>query len=382
MKILIAPDSFKGSLTAEEVAKAMAKGVRNAAKNLGLEESIKLILQPISDGGDGFLAALKTSLPNCKSITCETVDALDRPISAEYGYIKTKKLAIIEMAESCGLIKIEEENRDILASSTYGVGVLMNHAKKQGATQFLISLGGSATNDGGAGMLEALGATYFDKNKLPISGIARNLESIHSIEWDYLFKKWENCSIHIATDVTNPLLGENGASAVYAAQKGATSQQIKELEKGLEHWANVTEATANRAIRDEKGSGAAGGLAFGLRFMPFATIHSGFDSFQKLVKLEQKIVEADLILTGEGSLDAQSTFGKAPIKVLELAKKHQKPIIAIAGSIDQSSVNFINEGFLSIHSIMQQAVSFKQAIKHAKTLTSLVTQNVIKKHLL
>jgi glycerate kinase len=382
LTILIAPDSFKGSLTAAQVAKAMAKGVRMAAKSLNMEKEIELKLQPISDGGDGFLEVLVASLPNCKKIPCKTVDALGRPIIADYGYIKAKNLAIIEMAASCGLTKIKEQDRDIFASSTYGVGVQMNHAKQLGATQFIISLGGSATNDGGAGMLEALGATYFDSKKLPISGIARNLASIQNIEWDYIFKKWENCSIHIATDVTNTLLGDNGASAVFAPQKGARNNQIALLEKGLKNWADVTEKTANRTIRMEAGTGAAGGLAFGLRFLPFASIHSGFKSFTKLVRLEQKITTVDLILTGEGSLDKQSTFGKAPYQLLELAKKHQKPIMAIAGSIDQSEIDFINEGFLSVHATMQQSLPFNQIKQHAVDWLTTTTANCIRLYLI
>lgn len=361
-----------------QAAKAIAKGVRAAASEVlksGDDVLLKLVLQPISDGGDGFYDVLKSTIPNCKTISCKTTDALRRPIIAEYGYIKTKKLAIIEMATSCGLTQIKEEDRNILASSTYGVGLMMKHAKELGATQFLISLGGSATNDGGAGLLEALGATYFDKNKLPISGISRNLISINAIEWDTVFKKWEDCSIHIATDVTNSLLGENGATAVYAKQKGATTKQIVELEAGMTHWKQLTEAKANRLISSEKGTGAAGGLAFGLRFLPFASIHSGFDSFAKLVKIEEKVAEADLIITGEGALDAQSTNGKAPFRLLSLAKKHNKPIIAFAGSVDSSAVNFLDHGFLSVHSIMKQPISFSAAIPHAENWLSSTAEN-------
>lgn len=378
MNILIAPDSFKGSLSATDVAKAIAKGIRNYVEHAGYETQQNLVLQPISDGGDGFLAVVSASLANCKLIPCKTVDALGRSIIANYGYVKSKKLAIIEMASSCGLSLIQENDRDLLASSTYGVGMQMNHAKQLGATQFLISLGGSATNDGGAGMLEALGATYFDKNKLPISGIARNLSSINQIEWDYVFKKWEHCSIHIATDVSNSLLGELGATAVYAAQKGAKKQHLSLLEHGLTHWANITEEKANRIIREEKGTGAAGGLAFGLRFLPFASIHSGFDSFVKLVKLEQKIAQADLIFTGEGSLDTQSTYGKGPYKLLELCKTHNKAVIALVGSIDQSSVNFNQKGFLSIHSILQQTGSFNEVKSYASQWITDTTYNIMR----
>lgn len=358
-----------------QAAKAIAKGVRAAAVTLRDDEQLKLVLQPISDGGDGFFDVLKSTIANCKTISCKTVDALGRPIIAEYGYIKTKKLAIIEMATSCGLIQIKEEDRNILASSTYGVGLIMKHAKELGATQFLISLGGSATNDGGAGLLEALGATYFDKNKLPISGLARNLISINAIEWDSVFRKWEDCSIHIATDVTNPLLGDNGATAVYAKQKGATAKHIIELEAGMAHWRDLTETKANRMISHEKGTGAAGGLAFGLRFLPFASIHSGFDSFAKLVKIEEKVTKADLIITGEGSLDAQSMNGKAPFRLLNIAKKYNKPIIAFAGSIDISGVNFLDHGFLSVHSIMKQPISFSAAKPHSQNWLSSTAEN-------
>ena len=317
MRILIANDKFKGSLTASEAAQAIVKG---------LPQDSEIDLCPIADGGEGFTETMLAALGG-RWVECDTVDALYRPLKARYA-ITTTGLAVMEMASASGFEHIAEQDRDILQSSTYGTGLLIRHAsEQQGVERILIGIGGSATNDGGIGMADALGILFLDKNGDPLSPSPAGMENLVAIQSEQLI---DLPPIDVACDVDNPLLGTRGATAIFGPQKGANKSEQEILENFLSHLLKITQAN-NLAIHP--GAGAAGGLGFGLMHFLGAELHPGFDLVAKALDLPTRISEADLVITGEGSLDSQSLSGKGPIGVARLAQQKGKPTIAVAGQI-------------------------------------------------
>lgn len=316
MKVLIACDKFKGSLSAPEVAEAVARG-------LGLGFAIERC--PIADGGEGFVAAMLTAVGGKRQF-CDIVDALGRPISASYGLCGT--VAIIEMADASGLWRIEEPVRDILQSSSYGTGLLMRDALAKGANKLLMGLGGSATNDGGAGMAAALGWDFRDENEDDIIlPNPQKLAALHRIDGSACIPLPE---IEVACDVENPLLGPRGATAIYGPQKGAGIEERAYLEGFLSQLAHLA---GEPDLTEVPGAGAAGGLGWGLMKFAGATLRPGFDIVADAVGLRERIAEADIVITGEGSLDAQSLEGKGPVGVARLAREFGKQTVAIAGQV-------------------------------------------------
>ena len=317
MRILIANDKFKGSLSATEVAQAIADG---------LPESSQIDLCPIADGGEGFTATMLAALGG-KWVDCDTVDALLRPVKARYA-ITTTGLAVMEMASASGFELIAEVDRDILNSSTYGTGLMIRHAaKQQGVERILIGIGGSATNDGGVGMADALGVLLLDSEEAPLPPSPAGLSKLAIIDRDQLI---ELPPIDVACDVDNPVLGPNGATAVFGPQKGATPTDQAFLEEFLTRLINLTGA---QDLANKPGAGAAGGLGFGLMHFLNADLHPGFDLVSQALDLPSRIAQADLVITGEGSLDAQSLSGKGPVGIARLANDLGKPIFALAGHI-------------------------------------------------
>lgn len=316
MKVLIACDKFKGSLSAPEVAEAIGRG---------LGQGFDIAHCPIADGGEGFVAAMLSAVGGERR-ECEVIDALGRPIVASYGLCGT--VGIIEMADASGLWRVEEPVRDILASSTYGTGLLMRDAIAHGATQLLMGLGGSATNDGGAGMAAALGWDFRDGMDedivLPTPRSLAALQAIHG----------GGCiplpTIEVACDVESPLLGPEGATAVFGPQKGAGAEEREYLESFLQKLAQVA---GDPDLSHVPGAGAAGGLGWGLMKFAGATLRPGFDIVADAVSLKERIQEADIVITGEGSLDAQSLQGKGPIGVARLAREAGKQTAAVAGQV-------------------------------------------------
>lgn len=317
MQILIANDKFKGSLTASEAAQAIVKG---------LPQNSEIDLCPIADGGEGFTETMLAALGG-RWVECESVDALHRPLKARYAITSTG-LAVMEMASASGFEHIAENDRDILQSSTYGTGLLIRHAAEQkDVERILIGIGGSATNDGGTGMADALGILFLDKNEDPLSACPAGMTNLASIESEQLI---DLPPIDVACDVDNPLLGTRGATAIFGPQKGASESEQETLENFLSHLLKITQA---KNLATQPGAGAAGGLGFGLMHFLGAELHPGFDLVAKALDLPTRISEADLIITGEGSLDAQSLSGKGPIGVARLAQQKGKPTIAVAGQI-------------------------------------------------
>jgi glycerate 2-kinase len=324
MQILIAPDKFKESLTAQEVAYAIRDGVSAVLSQANFD------IVPVADGGEGtagiFLGAL-----GGEWVEVATHDAVGRPITASYAWMADRKLAVIEMSAASGLWRIESNQRDPLRAHTLGIGELIADAMARGAEQLLVGLGGSATNDAGVGMASALGWQFLDAANNPLAP--------HPIEFRKISKivppgEPLSCRVTGLCDVSNPLLGGAGATRTFGPQKGASSEMLATLEESLAHVALLCSEQFGKDLSLVPGAGAAGGLGFGLLTFLQATLESGFNAISRLVDLESRVSAADLVITGEGRLDAQSLQGKAPFEISQLAQRHGKPVIGFAGIIE------------------------------------------------
>jgi glycerate 2-kinase len=324
VRILIAPDKFKGALNAREVGEAIASGLRDVLPDA------KIDIVPMADGGEGTAEVISQALGG-KWIACKAHDPLDREIEARYGWVDNRKLAVMEMSEAAGMRRLKPNELNPEVANTFGVGEMLLDARKRGAGKIIIGLGGSATNDGGFGMARALGFRFFaggGRSKLELTGLVNELRTLERIE------KPKNLSlprIVAAVDVKNPLYGENGATRVFGPQKGATADQIEKLERALLRLADVFEQDFDVWYADEPGAGAAGGLGFGLMSFCDAKVQPGFDVVAKSVGLESKMKDVDLVITGEGSLDRQTLEGKTPAGVARLARKLGKRAFAFVG---------------------------------------------------
>lgn len=349
MKIIAAVDSFKGTLSSIEISHIL--------KECYEKQDYEVIPVPISDGGEGFLDAIHyhTKAP---LIPVSTIGPLEDPIESEY--LIYQNTAYIELSRVVGLNEISAERLNPLKTTTYGLGKLVKHALKQNISTIVIGIGGSSTNDGAAGFLQALGVNFFAGKKqinIPLNG--QLIGQVTHIDDSTLKEEYKNITFILASDVSNPLLGENGCSHVYAAQKGASISNQQELESAMMHYADCVEGTVNGSFRFQKGSGAAGGFGFGLSAFLNAKIIPGIDFIMELVDLENKIKNADLVFVGEGRFDYQTSFGKAPYGVAQLARKHGKKVIGIFGKQD----------FQAAHDIFDQ--SYVIVPKYADETTSL-----------
>ena len=320
MRILIAPDKFKGSLTSEQVAKIITAGLREVLPDAVIE------MMPIADGGEGTASAISQALGGEKMI-CPAHDAIGREIEAEYFWLADRATAVIEMSAAAGLWRIAPEERDLLRADTFGVGEMLREAVGRGAKEILIGLGGSATNDGGFGMAQALGFRFLgNEHDIETPAVLLNLTQIKKPAQPI------PVTIIAAVDVRNPLLGPRGATRTFGPQKGGTPEQLEILENGLTRLADVVTSDLGHDFRDTPGAGAAGGLGFGLLSFCGARIRSGFDVVSEFIGLSAAIANADVVITGEGRLDEQSLEGKAPTGVARLAREAGKRVFAIAGS--------------------------------------------------
>ncbi len=323
MKILVSPDKFKGSLSAFAVAEAIARGFHSVWPEAVIQ------LAPIADGGEGFAEALGKALGG-EWIVAKATDAIGREIDARYVWVEREKLAAIEMSEASGLWRLQPAERAPLRATTFGTGQLMRAAIERGARKILVGLGGSATTDGGIGMAEALGYEFLTSYGEPLAAIPSNLLSLTRIVAENAIPFPE---IVAASDVQNPLLGERGTARVFAAQKGADAKTIETLELCMENLADVVTQDLDTDFRAHPGAGAAGGIGFGLLAFCGAKIESGFDVVADAIGLRARIAECDLVITGEGRIDAQTLEGKGPAGVAALARSLGKPVLAFAGSI-------------------------------------------------
>ncbi|MCH2063701.1 MAG: glycerate kinase [Roseibacillus sp.] len=324
MRILIACDKFKGSLTATAACEALRDGLREAGS------SDELVVCPIADGGEGFTESMVVALQG-EWRTCDSHDALHNPVEARYGMLRNpdgELQAVLEMAEASGLRRVPVESRNVLYSSTFGTGLIIRDAVVQGAQRILLGIGGSATNDGGAGMLAALGARFHDAEGNALDPVPASLVNLATVDTADLI---DLPPIEVACDVENPLLGPNGASAVYGPQKGASEEEVGFLEGAL---ARLVQVTGTQEAAETPGAGAAGGLGFGLMCFAGGRLRNGFNMVADALGLPAQMAAADFVVTGEGSLDAQTLLGKAPMGLALLAREHGKKVIGVGGRVD------------------------------------------------
>jgi len=359
MKILLATNYLKGSLSAIEAANIIEKAALKVDKEIQIEKI------PIADGGDGTLDAIKLYTDFEEKIS-QVSDPLGRKVSAKWLVINDneEKTAIIEAAQACGLSLLKPEEYNPLKTTTFGVGELINQAVENNCKKIIITVGGSSTNDGGAGILQALGIKLLDKNNNPIPQGGEGLKNLESIDISGLNPKLKDVKILVACDVKNPLCGKNGASFVYAPQKGANTEQIEILDKNLSKFADITEKTIGHDYRNLEGTGAAGGISFALKSFLNAELINGFSFIADISKLEEKIKDSDFVITTEGRLDSQTLAGKAPFQVAQLAKKYNIPTIIIAGSVE-NGLNIENSGIKKVFSITNESISQEDSIKNA-----------------
>jgi glycerate kinase len=344
MNIVIAPDSFKECLTAAEVSRCIAHGVHNVIPDA------TIVLCPMADGGEGTADALVEAYSGGWTNT-EVSDPLLKSIPAHYGTLPDLGTAVMDMAEASGLARLVKEERNPSVTSTYGTGQLMGHALQSGIKKIVIGLGGSATNDGGMGMAQALGYRFLDSdgNELPDGGAA--LINLARIDDTKVIPELSGTTIKAAYDVNAPLTGPSGASIVFSPQKGADAEMTQTLERAMIHYSSVLEEYTGSPIHTLPGSGAAGGLGAGLIAFAKASLVPGVELVAQTIGLEEKIQQADYVITGEGKLDGQSMQGKVPVGVARLAKRFNKPVVALVGQLDADFDSLEKEGFSRIQMI-------------------------------
>ena len=356
MKIVIAMDSLKGSLTSMEAGMAAAAGIRKADKKA------EVFVRPLADGGEGTTQALVQGMGGSFQ-TITVTGPLGTPVECQYGILEETHMGVLEMSAAAGLTLIPEEKRNPLTATTYGVGEMIKDAIGKGCRRFLVGIGGSGTNDGGAGMLQALGYGLLDKDGTPISSGAKGLETLCRIETSHVMPELKECQFLVACDVTNPLCGKNGCSAVYGPQKGADSAMAAQMDRWLSRYGKLAKEQFPDADPKIPGAGAAGGLGFAFLILPNAELKSGTDIVLKETRLEQDLKDADLLITGEGCLDGQTVMGKAPAGAARLAKKYDIPVVALGGSIAKDGAVCNESGIDALFSIVKGPMSLKEAME-------------------
>lgn len=355
VKIVIAIDGFKESLTSLQAGESARAGVLAAMPDADVH------VFPLADGGEGTVEAMTTVLEG-QILQVPVTGPLGEQITAQYGIIPHRKLAVLEMQQASGLMLVSPEKRNPMNTTTYGVGEIIRHAMDLGYREFIVGLGGSATNDGGAGMLEALGIRFLDAQGQPVGPYGRDVAQIAQVDLSGADPRLLECVFELACDVTNPLCGINGASAVFGPQKGADPQMVEQLDKALEHFAEVTQKAVGNAMEEKSGAGAAGGLGFAFMAYLGATLRPGIQTVIQMVGLENAIKDADFVVTGEGRLDAQTAMGKAPMGIAQLAKKYKKPVIALAGSVLENAAACNDVGIDSFFSVLKTPVTLQEAM--------------------
>lgn len=356
MKVVVAIDSLKGSLDSMEAGNAIAEGILRA------DAGAEVVVRPLADGGEGTVDALVCGMNGTMQNVVVT-GPLGAPVNCEYGIIEQTGTAVIEMAGAAGITLISEKERNPMHTTSYGVGEVIKDAITKGCRRFIIGIGGSATNDGGIGMLQALGYGFLDKEKKQVSFGAKGLEQLETITDTDVIPELAECEFRIACDVTNTLCGENGCSAVFGPQKGATPAMVTQMDKWLEHYAVLAGKLYPKADALKAGTGAAGGLGFAFLGFTNAVLESGIKIVLEETKLESYMEDADIVVTGEGRLDGQTAMGKGPIGVARLAKKYQIPVIAFAGSLTKDAVECNKNGIDAFFPILRSIVTLEDAMK-------------------
>jgi len=371
VKIVIAPDSFKGNLTALQVSQAIEIGIKHVVSDAVTD------IVPMADGGDGTTQALVDAVGG-KMIPAEVTDPLGGRVMAYWGLLSDKATGVIEMATASGLDLVPLEKRNPLITTTYGTGELILSALEKGCRKLIVGIGGSATNDGGAGMAQALGAKLLNANEAQLAFGGAALADLDHIDIANVDPRLADCDIRIASDVTNPLCGLQGASAVYGPQKGATKEMVKRLDAALAHYADIIKRDLGIDIRDVPGAGAAGGLGAGLITFLGAKLLPGIEIVIQATGLTEHLKDANLVFTGEGRIDSQTACGKVPVGVARKAKTFGLPVIAIAGAIGDGYQAVYEQGIDAVFGIAPGPIALDQSLAEAKKLIADVAERAIR----
>ena len=361
MKITVAIDSFKGSLSTFQAGEAARVGINKVFPDAEVQ------VCPLADGGEGTVAAIVSATGGeMQKIT--VTGPLGAPVEAEYGIIRETNTAVLEMSAAAGITLVAPSERDPMKTTTYGVGEMIADAMAKGCREFIVGIGGSATNDGGIGMLTALGFGFLDENGERVSVYGEGLRDIRRIDISGAMESLRECRFHIACDVKNPLCGPMGCSAIYGPQKGATPETVKLMDGWLGNYAKLTKAVLPQSDENYPGSGAAGGLGFAFMSYLGGTLESGIELVMSATGLEEHISDSDIVVTGEGRLDGQSAMGKAPVGVARLAKKYGKPVVAFAGCVTDDAGEVNKEGIDAFFPILRAPTTLEAAmdIENAK----------------
>ena len=360
MKVVIAIDSLKGSLSSLEAGQAIQEGIQVVYPDA------HVVVRPLADGGEGTVEALTIGMGG-QLMQVNVTGPLGSPVPAEYGILEATparpKTAIIEMSAAAGITLVPDEKRNPMYTTTYGVGELIRDAIQHGCRHFIVGIGGSATNDGGIGMLQALGYDFLDKDGNPVSYGGIGLQSLSHISTENVLPELKECTFRIACDVTNPLCGPMGSSAIFGPQKGATPEMVKELDEALLHYAELSKETLEHADRFYPGTGAAGGMGFAFSTYTNAVLESGIKIVLDEIALEDVLKDADFVITGEGRLDSQTALGKAPIGVAHLAKKHGKKVLAFAGCLTPDAGVCNENGIDAFFPILRRVITVQEAME-------------------
>lgn len=371
MKIVIAPDSFKESLSAEKVCQAVAQGIQK------VHPKAKIISVPMADGGEGTMSAIVKSAQG-KIKKCSVSAPLGNKLTALYGVIENGQTGIIEMAEASGLTLVPPQKRNPMVTNSYGTGEMVRDALSRGCKKIILTLGGVATNDAGVGMAQALGYRFIDRNGKEIPRGAKGLESLFKIDASKIHPQIRKAKFIAACDVKNPLCGAKGSAAVYGPQKGATSKMVKEIDAALRHFSKIVERDLGIKILNLKGAGAAGGAGAGAVAFLNAELKSGIEIVIDATKLEKKVRGADLVITGEGKIDGQTIFGKTVSGVAKVAKKFRIPVIAFCGKIGAGAEKVHSIGIDAIFSIANGPITYEESLKNAEKLLAQTAEEVMR----
>ncbi|WP_195989761.1 glycerate kinase [Clostridium sp. D53t1_180928_C8] len=369
--IVLAPDSFKESMSAKEACIAMERGIKKVDKN------IKCVHVPMADGGEGTMQSL-VDATNGKTYSLEVVGPLGNKVQAEYGILGDGEVGILEMASASGIHLVSLDKRNPLITTTYGTGEVIKACLDKGVKKLLIGIGGSATNDGGAGVIQALGGKLLDKDGNELGFGGGELGKLHNIDLTNFDPRLKDVVVEVACDVNNPLCGEKGASNVFGPQKGATPDMVSLLDNNLKHYANIIKEQIGMDVLEVPGAGAAGGLGAGLMAFLNGTLKKGIEMVIEYAGLEEKVKDADMVWTGEGSIDFQTQYGKTPLGVATVAKKYDKPVIAFAGRVGDNIDVLYEKGIDSIFGIMKGVTSIEEALEKGKENIEKTSENVIR----
>ncbi|WP_338557784.1 glycerate kinase [Erwinia sp. E_sp_B04_7] len=369
MKIVIAPDSYKESLSAQQVATQIELGFREIFPDA---HYVKL---PVADGGEGTVEAMVAATDG-KIVRLDVTGPLGDTVNAFYGLSGDESCAYIEMAAASGLELVPAAQRDPLITTSYGTGELIRNALDKGVEHFIIGIGGSATNDGGSGMVQALGAQLLNKEGRQIGYGGGQLPELASIDMSQFDPRIKHCRFEVACDVTNPLLGEEGASAVFGPQKGATAELVKQLDNALAHYAEVIRRDLDIDVLSIAGGGAAGGMGVALHAFCQAELRRGIEIVTEALGLDELVKDATLVITGEGRIDSQTIHGKVPIGVAKVAKRYNKPVIGIAGSLTKDVGVVHQHGLDAVFSVLYTICTLEEALDNAAENVRLSARNI------